>query len=80
MQSLEGHRGRFGERARRLLGESVMISLHDHLGLFPEPVTAPMTWLKRSRSAGNWSGMSVTPAALGWPPNATSKSAQPCRA
>jgi membrane dipeptidase len=46
------------KRAARLLRESVMISLHDHLGLFPDPVTDTPAYVREGRMATAFEGLS----------------------
>jgi membrane dipeptidase len=45
------------KRAVRLLRESVMISLHDHLGLFPDPVTDTPAYVREGRMATAFEGL-----------------------
>lgn len=46
------------ERAARLLRENVMLSLHDHLGLFPEPVTDTPAYVREGRMGTAFEGLS----------------------
>lgn len=45
------------KQAARLLRESVMISLHDHLGLFPDPVTDTPAYVREGRMATAFEGL-----------------------
>jgi membrane dipeptidase len=45
------------KRAERLARESVMISLHDHLGTFPDPVTDTPAYVREGRMATAFEGL-----------------------
>ncbi len=45
------------ERAERLARESVMISLHDHLGLFPDPIDRTPAYVREGRQATAFEGL-----------------------
>jgi membrane dipeptidase len=46
------------DRAERLARENVLISLHDHLGLFPEPVTDTPAYVREGRTGTAFEGLS----------------------
>ena len=45
------------KRAERLARESVMISLHDHLGTFPDPITDTPAYIREGRMATAFEGL-----------------------
>ena len=45
------------ERAERLARESLMISLHDHLGLFPDPIDQTPAYVREGRQATAYEGL-----------------------
>jgi membrane dipeptidase len=45
------------KRAERLARESVMISLHDHLGTFPDPITDTPAYVREGRMATAFEGL-----------------------
>jgi membrane dipeptidase len=45
------------ERVQRILRENVIISLHDHLGLFPEPITDTPAYVREGRMATAFEGL-----------------------
>ena len=46
-----------GARAERLLRETLMISLHDHLGCFPDPITETKAYVREGRQATAFEGL-----------------------
>lgn len=46
------------ERATRLARESIMISLHDHIGLFPDPISETHAYIREGRQATAYEGLS----------------------
>jgi len=44
-------------RAQRLLEETLMISLHDHLGCFPEPITETKAYVREGRQTTAFEGL-----------------------
>ena len=45
------------EHASRLARESIMISLHDHLGLFPDPISETHAYIREGRQATAYQGL-----------------------
>src|SRR3989304_2921266 len=49
------------KRAEKIAHESVMISLHDHLGTFPDPVSDTPAYVREGRMATAFEGLPPPP-------------------
>ena len=45
------------QRVKRLVRDNVLISLHDHLGLFPDPITGSPEYIKEGRMPTGFEGL-----------------------